>query len=323
MTRRRAVTHPKIDKRQESAMPKPDFLGIGAQRAGTTFLHTVLSRHPQIAMPRTGTDSWNKEQHFFNKHVLSSDLNGYEKQFENIEEPGIRISGEITPAYSALPDYLIRTVESYLARERTRIILVIRNPVYRVISSYKLFARKRGERGRQRRARSLWRFIVYAERPGVAARTDYLATINNWTAIYGPGRLLILVFDELTAQPVDTLRQIARFLDVDPEYLSTDTVSPGKVHASPDDDVPPGAGCYVAWRWLPMIRQLNDELEGDLDSWVAEMEEKSARLGPWRRVAFNILRPAARAWNVGQRRRMRRRFRRIDARLQRLVSARS
>lgn len=302
-------------------MPKPDFLGIGTQRAGTTFLHTVLSRHPQIAMPRTGTDPWDKEQHFFNKYLLTSDLETYERQFIDSDKPGVRITGEITPAYAALPGYLVRTMESYLPRERTRIILVIRNPVTRIISSYKLFRRKKGDPDQQGRLRSLWRFIVYAERPGVTARTDYLTIIRNWTTAYGADNLLILSFDELGSQSVNSLRRIARFLGVDSEFFHAGTVPADKVHVSPDDDVPEYARCYLAWRWLPLIQRLNVELEGELDVWLAEMERETRNLGLLLRIGFHVAQSAAWFWNTGKRYRLARRFRRLDERLQLLVRA--
>lgn len=42
-------------------LPSPDFLGIGAPRAGTTWLWTVLRAHPQIWMPPR------KELHYFDR----------------------------------------------------------------------------------------------------------------------------------------------------------------------------------------------------------------------------------------------------------------
>ena len=41
-------------------MTFPTFLVIGAQRAGTTWLHLVLQSHPHIYMPKR-----RKEVHFF------------------------------------------------------------------------------------------------------------------------------------------------------------------------------------------------------------------------------------------------------------------
>lgn len=39
----------------------PNFLVIGARRAGTTWVHRNLSQHPQVFMPVQ------KEQHFFDQ----------------------------------------------------------------------------------------------------------------------------------------------------------------------------------------------------------------------------------------------------------------
>jgi hypothetical protein len=42
----------------------PTFLGIGAQKAGTTWLHRMLSLHPDIGMPEQ------KELHFWDRGTV-------------------------------------------------------------------------------------------------------------------------------------------------------------------------------------------------------------------------------------------------------------
>lgn len=42
--------------------PGPHFIGIGAQKAGTTWLHNMLQRHPQTWVPPI------KELHYFDRH---------------------------------------------------------------------------------------------------------------------------------------------------------------------------------------------------------------------------------------------------------------
>jgi hypothetical protein len=44
----------------------PDFLGIGAQKAGTTWLGRNLQAHPEVWMPRM------KEVHYFEEKVHES-----------------------------------------------------------------------------------------------------------------------------------------------------------------------------------------------------------------------------------------------------------
>jgi hypothetical protein len=43
----------------------PNFLGIGAQKSGTTWLHDNLARHPQVWLPPV------KEIHYFDRPDLS------------------------------------------------------------------------------------------------------------------------------------------------------------------------------------------------------------------------------------------------------------
>ena len=61
-------------------MTLPTFLGIGVPRAGTTWLHTLLSGHPAIFLPTK-----RKEIRFFDRHV-GQGLEWYESFFCPPEE---------------------------------------------------------------------------------------------------------------------------------------------------------------------------------------------------------------------------------------------
>ena len=58
----------------------PNFIGIGAQRAGSTWLYACLREHPQVYVPPE------KELHFFNAH-FDRGLNWYKQQFPPPEPP--------------------------------------------------------------------------------------------------------------------------------------------------------------------------------------------------------------------------------------------
>ena len=53
----------------------PTFIGLGAQRAGTTWAYNCLAEHPQVFMSRK------KELHFFYVNY-SRGLDWYRRQFE-------------------------------------------------------------------------------------------------------------------------------------------------------------------------------------------------------------------------------------------------
>lgn len=113
---------------------RPDFLIIGAQKAGTTSLYDYLVQHPQIAAART------KEVHFFDHHFARG-TTWYERQFASRRAfRETRITGEASPFYLLHPR----------APERARqllpdvkLLVVLRNPVDRAFSHYQHNVRKR------------------------------------------------------------------------------------------------------------------------------------------------------------------------------------
>jgi len=122
-------------------MDKPilDFLVIGAQKSGTTWLSHVLGQHDEIHVPRR------KELHYFNESAnLAKGLGWYRAQFR--PAPGERLVGEATPNYfwtRPLPDDrhspmhrfeiapLVRAINP-----DARLILSLRDPVDRAVSAY-------------------------------------------------------------------------------------------------------------------------------------------------------------------------------------------
>ena len=49
------------------AAPLPDFLGLGTQKGGTTTLHRLLGKHPDVFLPAC------KEVHFFDQNYSSGE----------------------------------------------------------------------------------------------------------------------------------------------------------------------------------------------------------------------------------------------------------
>ncbi|MDX1541842.1 MAG: sulfotransferase, partial [Geminicoccaceae bacterium] len=71
-------------------MSRPNFLVIGAQRAGTTLLHTILDAHPEVYVPRA-----RKEIHYFDRyHDRGPDW--YASYFNDARTVRFRAIGEVT-----------------------------------------------------------------------------------------------------------------------------------------------------------------------------------------------------------------------------------
>jgi len=121
-----------------SAAPRlPDFVVIGAQRAGTTSLWENVGRHPGIRLPAR------KELHFFDLNFHRG-APWYMAQFRNcVTSEGKVLVGDASPYYMFHPHVASRC--SALL-PHVRIIVILRNPVDRAYSHYNHEVRSRQER---------------------------------------------------------------------------------------------------------------------------------------------------------------------------------
>ena len=107
-------------------MARPNFLGIGAARCGTTTLARLLAEHPQVSFPR----SERKELHFFDEQdVNKRNMEEYFKRFD----ANVAV-GEFTPSYLFDPkcrDLIFETIGADI-----KFIVILRNPVERAYSHY-------------------------------------------------------------------------------------------------------------------------------------------------------------------------------------------
>jgi len=112
--------------------PLPDFVVIGAQKGGTTYMYNELVRHPNVAAALT------KEVHFFDDNYRKGEAT-YRAYFPASlgERPSNGASRKITG--EASPDYLFHPqAPRRLARmvPQAKLIALLRNPVSRAYSHY-------------------------------------------------------------------------------------------------------------------------------------------------------------------------------------------
>ncbi|MFZ4733319.1 MAG: sulfotransferase family protein [Pirellulales bacterium] len=162
------------------------FLGIGAQKSGTSWLHAVLCQHPAIRFPGV------KEVHFWDQQRHLG-LDWYRGLFAGDDG---RRAGEITPAYAILPPATIAEVRE--AFPSVRLIYLIRNPIDRAWSSAKM-AVGRAEM-RVDEASDQW-FTDHFRSAGSLARGDYETCLRNWLGHYPADHLLILRYETIGSDP--------------------------------------------------------------------------------------------------------------------------
>lgn len=103
---------------------EPSFIIIGEARSGTTSLFNYLCQHDRVLSPLK------KEIHYFD-YKYNKGLTWYKSFFPKKAKK--YITGEATPYYFSHPKAAERLKEKY---PNMKIILILRNPVDRVISSY-------------------------------------------------------------------------------------------------------------------------------------------------------------------------------------------
>lgn len=162
------------------------FLGIGAQKCGTSWLYSALARQPNISFPA------GKEVHFWDRPGGRS-IGWYSQLFSDSR----KTNGEITPAYGSIPVEVIKSI--YREFPDVRLIYLIRNPIERAWSSARM-ALERAEMTHED-ASDQW-FIDHFKSKGSLARGDYETCIRQWRSVFGREPLLIIRYEAIVSDPL-------------------------------------------------------------------------------------------------------------------------
>ena len=274
-------------------MKGPDFLGIGAQRAGTSWLYTGLERHPALWLPPL------KELHYFDdplsqnrqryfgflrtrvtaglgmRRPLSTwDLryfcgrrgdDWYCGLFEAGKRKGL-LTGEITPSYATLDD------EAFL-RMRTlnpnvKIIFVMRDPIMRSWSSIIKSREKHGTNELPTASEA----IDHSQREGVTKKSRYTETIDKLDRVFRPDQIFYGFFDEMVGHPSNFMESILAFLGVEANKFK---------NCLPVQPIGAAAGGRkpsmeferaLAVSFLPEVEKLCSRFDGAPHAWRARYE---------------------------------------------------
>jgi hypothetical protein len=232
-----------------------DFLGIGAQKAGTTWLYTHLSQHEKIDFPA------GKEVHFWDLHH-DRGVDWYSSLFVENED---KKNGEITPAYAYLAVERIKEIR-YL-NPSLRIIYIVRNPMERAWSSA-LMALERSEMTFGE-ASDQW-FIDHFRSAGSLARGDYESCIKRWYSVFDRKQLLVKRYESICESPREVLKHCCDHIGVDGrifDHIADDVLSI-RVLQGPGYEIRPSLRPILAELYLPKIASLQEYLVEDFSSWT-------------------------------------------------------
>jgi hypothetical protein len=181
---------------------KPDFIGLGAQKAGTSWIYACLYEHPQICIPL-------KEIHFFSRQRnWSNGYEWYEKIFEQCSQD--TKTGEFSTSYLVEPVVPERIHRRYPS---VKLIASLRNPIDRTYSNY-LNDVKSGVVPRN---------ITFEEglksHPEYVEQGCYATQLRRYLQFFSRAQILLLVYEDCLHQPLEFIQSIYRFLDVDSGFV--------------------------------------------------------------------------------------------------------
>ena len=223
------------------------LFGIGAAKAGTTWLYRYLATHPGVRLPAV------KELHYFDTcetgkfdrqlarmqkekarrtgrlptgdvrldKRLRREIRAYDRWLDVIAAPSdaayvsfltadagnARVVGDITPAYATVSEATLTRMAALAPV--TRFIYLMRDPLDRLWSNIRMAAARRSG-ALAATAAALLDKVVSGQDQTITARSDYATTLARVDAALDP-RTLFLGFYETLFQP-DTVAGICAFL---------------------------------------------------------------------------------------------------------------
>jgi len=176
-----------------------NFLGIGAQRCGTTWISQCLAEHPQICI------SHPKEVSFFGTMKFRFGLSWYKKHFSPKSN---QILGEFNAGYHTSNEaaHQIKTLFPDI-----KIIISLRNPINRVFSNYLSVA------SFEARNQSFETWLYKNQK--MIDRGLYYTHLKKYFELFPKKNILIVLYEDIAKNPVLFMEKIFRFLGVNPNFI--------------------------------------------------------------------------------------------------------
>ena len=206
----------------------PTYVGLGAQKAGTTLLHSWLRDHPEVCVP-----TLMKEANFFDQHY-DRGLDWYRELFQ---PAGELAAGEFSVRYLES-----RRALSRIARDlpEVRCLVSLRDPVRRFDSEYRHVVKFGGYSGDRK--------AFMAERPRSIERGRYGRQLSALFDLFPAERVRVFVFEDVVRDPATAARGLYEFVGVDDRHR------PGSLEAR----INPSSG--ARWPALDRLARQRQEL---------------------------------------------------------------
>lgn len=215
----------------------PDYLIIGAQKAGTTWLWSLFRDHPQIRIPPK------KEIHFFDREIFSKSVEWYMREIAALDGSTV-VRGEKTPCYAHLKPHSIHFIRQIAPQ--VKVILLLRKPTDRAWSQARMEVSNYNSRTLT--TRDVIKCVFNTGIIRNTRRTDYPTIITRWRSVFPESQVFIGFYDDIETRPMHLFARICDFLGVNPPQGSAQGAST-KVWKSPEMNLPGAVEWYLRRRY--------------------------------------------------------------------------
>ena len=179
-----------------------DFIGVGAQKAGTSWIYACLYEHPEICTPI-------KEIHFFSRQRnWVKGVDWYINIFHACKKNTLK--GEISTSYLYDENSAGRIKKNF---PNAKIIISLRNPVSRAFSQYRN-AIKAGEIPKN----TSIEYALTKDR-SIVDQGMYSEQVKRYFDIFGKDKVLVLIYEDSKKNPKEFIRSIYAFLNIDKNFV--------------------------------------------------------------------------------------------------------
>ena len=220
-------------------------LGLGAQKAGTSWVYAQLAKLPEFKAPYT------KEMHIFDAvhleecaqlrikaetHFSAALLKGrdhyeknpvtkrmqmmlnqdeYFKYYDDLLDEEHCMTADVTPSYSGLPVEVLRSIRDEFEKRsiETRVVFFMREPVARLESAIRMKLRKSNKLEDVSPESMMVRVRELAHTGGDRVRSSYRDTVDRIRACFGEDEYHLGFYE--TMFQADELARLGTFLGID------------------------------------------------------------------------------------------------------------
>lgn len=175
----------------------PNFLYLGAPKAGSTWLFQLARLHPLAFAPPA------KDIYFFDR-CFHRGVDWYHNHFKGVDECHQAI-GEFSHDYLYSPTATVR-IHQY--RKDMKLIAVLRNPLDRAVSEIGFLARNGAKLGDLDR--------ILDRHPEIVAKSLYAPHVRRYLDIFPADQVRIFFYDDLKADPEKFAARFFECLDLPP-----------------------------------------------------------------------------------------------------------